>query len=263
MSQFLNTVRPSSRRWPGPLAAACALVLSGCGGGGSAGAFYTVAGSVSSLGAGKTVVLQLNAGDDLSVAANGSFAFPNPVAAGTHYTVTVKTASGGQVCRVSHGSGIVNAQVSDVAVSCGAAPASGVPALVGDWVMVQCTAVSGSSSARTLIRVTQTAASTFEWGQGLVQYASANCIGAGTVLPVVRVGSVQVTDMKSSFGIAAHWGRATLVTQATRHGVWAKRSDTELCLVGDENPTLFATADAVLSAIEVAPSGMCYTALRP
>ena len=109
--------------------------------------------------------------------------------------------------------------------------------------------------------MTQSGASTFEWGNGLVRYGSANCSGPGTALPVVRIGSVQVTDVKSSVGIAAHWGKATLVSGATSYGNWAKRSDTELCLVGDENPTLFATADAVLSAIQVAPNGMCYTPL--
>lgn len=266
MPQFVNAIGPSPRRRLALLTAACAMLMSACGGGGGDGgtgdASYTIAGALSGLAAGKTVVLQVNAANELSVAANGSFAFPMPVAAGASYAVTVKTAPAGQVCRVSHGSGIANANVNDVAVGCGTAPTSGVPALVGDWVIIQCTTINSSSSARTLIRVNQTGTATFEWGNGLVQYPSANCTGSATVMPVVRVGSVQVTDVKSSLGIAAHWGQATLVTGSISHGVWAKRSDTELCLVGDQSPTLFATADAVLSAIEVAPNGMCYTPLQ-
>lgn len=263
MQQLSRSTHNPGRGRLALLAAIGALALSGCGGGGGpAGAMYTVAGTLTGMTAGKSLVLQVNAGDDLSVAANGSFIFPTPVAAGTHYTVTVKTPPGGQVCSVRQGTGTANAPVSDVVVSCGPGPNSGVPALVGDWVMIQCTPIHTSSSARPLIRVTQTGASTFEWGNGQVQYTSSNCSGQGTVLPVVRVGNVQVTDVKTTLGVAAHWGRATLVTGAISHGVWAKRSDTELCLVGDENPTLFATADAVLRAIEVAPNGMCYTALR-
>lgn len=264
------------RRRLGLLAAACALGIVGCGGGGGSGgsgggggggtapggSSFTIGGSLSGLAAGKTLVLQLNAGSDLSVSANGSFSFPGTLTAGAPYSVTVKTMPGGQTCNISRGSGTANANVSDVAISCGSAPAGGIAALVGDWMMVQCTAVNSSSSARTLIRVTQTSSSSFDWGNGLVQYPSSNCSGAGTVLPVVRIGSVQLTDQKSSIGIAAHWARATLVSGSTSHGVWAKRSDSELCLVGDESPSLFATADAVLRAIEVAPAGMCYTPLR-
>lgn len=264
MSQFQSASGHLNRRRLSLLTTACALVLAGCGGGGDdpGDAPYTISGTVAGLGAGKTLVLQVNASGDLSVAANGRFAFATRVAAGMRYAVTVKTAPGGQLCRVSRGSGVANADVSDVAVSCGTAPTSGVPALVGDWVMIQCTAINSSSSARTLVRVTQTATATFDWGQGLVQYARPNCTGAATVMPVVRIGSVQVNDVKAALGIAAHWGRATLVSGTTSHGVWAKRSDTELCLVGDESPTLFASAEAVLGAIEVAPNGMCYTPLR-
>lgn len=60
-----------------------------------------VSGSVSGLGAGKTLVLQL-AGEDLTqeatVTADGSFQFPQPVVGG--YTLTVKTAPAGQACTV-------------------------------------------------------------------------------------------------------------------------------------------------------------------
>lgn len=144
----------------------------------------------------------------------------------------------------------------------GVPPASGVPALVGDWVMLQCTPLGASSSARTLVRVTQTGSSSFEWGSGLVQFPSANCTGAATAMPVTKIATVQVNDIQAVVGIAAHWSTATLVSGTVSHGVWAKTSSTGLCIVGDQRPSLFASAAAVLDAINVAPNGMCYTPLH-
>src|SRR5262249_10165965 len=86
------------------------------------GTTYTVGGTVSGLSG--TVVLQDNAGDDLSVTANGSFTFATALASGAAYAVTVKTNPSGQSCTVSSGSGTVgSANVTNVAVSCAASAA--------------------------------------------------------------------------------------------------------------------------------------------
>ena len=80
---------------------------------------FTVGGTIAGLAA--TVVLQNSAGDDLSVTANGTFAFATPVASGEAYAVTVKTqpSSPTQVCTVSSGSGSVGGgDVTDVQIVC-------------------------------------------------------------------------------------------------------------------------------------------------
>lgn len=79
---------------------------------------YTIGGSASGLGAGKTVVLQNNAGDDLSVAANGTFSFATLVTSGAAYNVSVKTQPAGQTCTVSNNQGNANANVSNVSLVC-------------------------------------------------------------------------------------------------------------------------------------------------
>ena len=82
---------------------------------------YAVGGSVSGLSG--TVVLQDNGGDDLSVSANGPFAFATKLASGAAYNVTVKTNPSGQSCNVANGSGtIAAADVTNVAVSCTSNP---------------------------------------------------------------------------------------------------------------------------------------------
>ena len=68
---------------------------------------YSVGGSVSGLSG--TVVLRDNGGDDLTVTANGSFAFATKLAGGAAYAVTVKTNPSGQSCSVANGSGTIGA----------------------------------------------------------------------------------------------------------------------------------------------------------
>jgi hypothetical protein len=81
---------------------------------------FTVGGTVSGL-AGTGLVLQNSGGNDLSVTANGSFAFSTPLVSGTAFAVTVKTQPTGpaQTCSVAQGTGTVAAgNVTTVAVNC-------------------------------------------------------------------------------------------------------------------------------------------------
>ena len=79
---------------------------------------YTISGTVSGLGAGKTLGLLNNGGDPVSLGANGSFTFPTAVANGASYAVTVGTQPAGQNCTVANGNGTASANVTNVAVSC-------------------------------------------------------------------------------------------------------------------------------------------------
>jgi hypothetical protein len=80
---------------------------------------FTVGGQVSGLRG--TVVLQNNGGDDLTINANGSFAFRTPLASGSLYAVTVRTQpnSPSQTCTVTSDTGTVgNAAATDVRIAC-------------------------------------------------------------------------------------------------------------------------------------------------
>lgn len=79
---------------------------------------FTVGGTASGLGAGKTAVLQNNGGNDLTVSANGGFTFAAALAANAAYAVTVRTQPAGQACTLANASGTVTANVSSVALSC-------------------------------------------------------------------------------------------------------------------------------------------------
>jgi hypothetical protein len=83
----------------------------------SGGETYSIGGSVSGLTG--TVILQNNAADDLTLTANGSFAFDTELDDDDSYAVTVKTQPAGQTCTVTSGNGTINsANVTTVNVAC-------------------------------------------------------------------------------------------------------------------------------------------------
>ncbi|MEP4485994.1 MAG: hypothetical protein ABJ013_10225 [Halioglobus sp.] len=81
----------------------------------------TIGGLLTGLVAGDTLILQNNAGDDLTLTADGAFTFVTPVDSGDPYAVTVLTQPVGpsETCTVSNGSGTTPAaNVDTVTVTC-------------------------------------------------------------------------------------------------------------------------------------------------
>ena len=89
----------------------------GTGATGTAPPTFTVGGSVAGLSG--SVVLQDNGGDDLTVTANGTFAYNTALPTGDTYNATVKTNPAGQTCVVSNGSGTISgADVTHITATC-------------------------------------------------------------------------------------------------------------------------------------------------
>ncbi|MEM7181318.1 MAG: FN3 associated domain-containing protein, partial [Spirochaetota bacterium] len=81
---------------------------------------YLISGTISGL-AGSGLVLQNNSGDNLTVSANGSFAFPTSVTSGQTFSVSVATQpmTPAQTCDVFGGSGTVGAaNVTSITINC-------------------------------------------------------------------------------------------------------------------------------------------------
>lgn len=92
---------------------------SGGGGGASSSPSYTVGGTVSGLGVTKSVVLQNNGGDNLTVSADGAFTFTTSKANNAAYDVRAFTQPALQTCTIANASGTVSAaNVTNVAVTC-------------------------------------------------------------------------------------------------------------------------------------------------
>lgn len=78
----------------------------------------SIGGSLSGMGAGKTVILQNSNGERLSLTSNGGFTFPTRVANGYSYTVSVFSQPSGEECTITNGSGVADSDVTDIAVAC-------------------------------------------------------------------------------------------------------------------------------------------------
>lgn len=97
------------------------VMLAACGGGGATPPppTYTIGGTVTGLGVSKSVVLQDNGGDNLTVSADGAFTFATAKANNAAYAVTVLTQPALQTCTIANASGTVSAaNVTTVAVTC-------------------------------------------------------------------------------------------------------------------------------------------------
>jgi 6-phosphogluconolactonase len=124
------------------------LLVASCGGGDSTPP-PQVGGSVSGL-IGSGLVLQNNGGNDLAIAANGSFVFSAAVASGSAYFVTIKTepSNPSQTCVVTKATGTVGStNVANVAVTC----ATNTFAYVSGHTAIYCYAVDAVTGALTAL----------------------------------------------------------------------------------------------------------------
>jgi putative esterase len=167
------------------------------GGGGGSSPTYAVGGSTSGLSG--TVVLQNNGADNLTLTANGSFAFATKLAGGAAYNVTVKTNPSGQSCSVANGSGtIAGSDVSNIAVSCSNSSSTGSSddfnradgGLGSSWVAtsdgaltISSQAVVGTSATAGDIRTAETYSSD---QSSQIQLTSTQLSGGQWIGPAVR-----------------------------------------------------------------------------
>jgi len=104
------------------------------GGGGGGGGAYTISGNVTGLTS-SGLVLQLNGGDDLPIAADGAFTFTDTLENGAVYRVTVLTQPSlpSQTCTVHHGTAQVRkTNVTDVEINCAAVASFTVGGVVAE-----------------------------------------------------------------------------------------------------------------------------------
>jgi hypothetical protein len=170
---------------------------------------FTVGGTVSGLHA-AGLVLQNEAGDDLAVAAAGTFAFASPVASGAPFAVTVKTQPAGATCAVSGGSGTIGAAaVSSVSVSCepNAYTVGGtVDGLVGTLVLANgddqvVVAANGAFAFPTPVKSGSTYAVKVTTQPSQPNQTCEIAGGAGDVA-AANVDAVKITCTTTSYGVA-------------------------------------------------------------
>jgi Bacterial Ig-like domain len=130
MNRSLTTLIPQTRpfalcTWL--LGAALATILAACGGGGGGGDGgggggangYTIGGTLTNY-TGRDLMLQNDGGEGITIVSGAtSFTFPARINGGTNYAVTIAGQPIGQDCTIANAAGTANANVSNVAVTCG------------------------------------------------------------------------------------------------------------------------------------------------
>ena len=188
---------------------------------------FNVSGTVTGL-SGTGLVLQDNAGDNLAVAANGTFKFATAVASGSGYLVTTLTnpSNASQTCTVTNGSGnIAGADVTNVAVNCVTntyTVGGTVAGLSGTGFVLQnnggndlAVTANGAFHFTTEIQSGQTYAVTVKTQPGAPNQACVVTGGTGTVMAgnVVSVSVNCTTDQYTVGGTVAGLAGTGLVLQ--------------------------------------------------
>ena len=171
---------------------------------------YTIGGSFSGLLPGGSVVLLDNAGDPLTLTANGSFSFATPLPPGSQYSVTVGTQPATQTCVLTAASGsVAMADVTDVIVQCpsenalwsfGAEPDATLPSAgllqASDGNFYGTTVTGGGLGGGTVFKLTRAGVETVVWSFG----------GVGDGLNPEQSGLIQGRD--GSFYGTTNYGGA-------------------------------------------------------
>jgi N-acetylneuraminic acid mutarotase len=182
---------------------------------------YNIAVTVTGLAAGG-LTLQDNGGSTLSIAANGTFNFNQPVTSGSGYSVTVAGEPLGQTCTVSNGTGTVqSSNVANIGVVC-----------VSNLYQVGGT-LSGLLAGRSIVLQDNGGSSTVVSANGAFMFATPVASGSGysvTILtqPVgqtcsVAMGSGTVAGANAT-GAAVNCSDNTYDIQVTVSGLLAGRS---------------------------------------
>jgi hypothetical protein len=109
---------------------------------------YTIGGTVSGLSGGGTVTLSSAGAGSSGAIGNGAFTLPTALDSGVAYAVTA-TASTGETCTVTNGSGTVgSAKVTNIVVAC-TSSGTGTGGGVGFWMPFSAAPVSGTSGGKT------------------------------------------------------------------------------------------------------------------
>ena len=139
----------------------------------------------------------------------------------------------------------------------GTAPSASIDALAGDWVQKGCVRTGAQSFKKTL-RARITGRTTLDYYEGVLTFNGNGCTGASSQAGPSKLGAVSFARSEAKQNLAAHWGEFRTVI-GTRFGtIWALRSASQLCLLGDDRPTSLPTLSSVSASLATVPADNCF-----
>lgn len=135
-------------------------------------------------------------------------------------------------------------------------PAS-IEALAGDWVQKGCVN-AGAESFKKILRANITGQATLDYHEGVLSFAGNGCTGASQQVGPSKLGTLAFTRSEANPNLAAHWGEFLTVTGTRFGAIWTLQSNTLLCLLGDERPTIQPSLAAVSASLGTVPADNCF-----
>jgi hypothetical protein len=241
-------------------------LLSACGGGSDAVpevAKYVVGGTAQGLVPGKSLVLQTNWGETLTLQEDGSFVFNTKQPSGTAYAVSIKSGPADMQCSVPTSSGTVqNTAVNTLRVRCvmpGELP-------TGDWEQGACSPYTGSDHKSSRAKIADAKADAnnlVSFFHVPILYANADCTGAWVETPKGKPTAVgfSASRVQHAANRSVYWGSGypPFGASASVPTIWV-RQDNQLCVFSDLDVDRYPDAASLDAVVETAiAQRKCYT----
>ena len=139
----------------------------------------------------------------------------------------------------------------------GTNPSASINALEGDWVQRGCVRTGSQSFKRTL-RARITVPATLDYAEGVLTFNNNGCTGASAQAGPSRLGDVSFNRSEANQELAAHWGEFRTVTGTRFGAIWALKSSSQLCLLGDDIPTSQRSLSSVSASLSTVPADNCF-----
>ena len=131
-----------------------------------------------------------------------------------------------------------------------------VAALAGNWVRNFCIT---PSSVRGVYRVTVLSATTVQFSQDYIQYPSANCTGAGTLMNAPsNLGTMSFASPEYGGNIGFFRADWTLPSTRVEKTIWGFKRVNLFCHFSDTTPTSFPEAQSVENYLNILADDTCY-----
>ncbi|MFO0696226.1 MAG: hypothetical protein U0230_21860 [Polyangiales bacterium] len=130
----------------------------------------------------------------------------------------------------------------------------------GRWLQGFCSPIGAGSSGKNLILPSLVDGSTVHLAQTVTQYAGAGCTGTGTEpLAPTDAGTIVFEATETSGSVTMNRGTWSQPSGFVSRVVWVLETPNRLCILGDQEPTVFPTPKSVADHLAILPDDVCYT----
>lgn len=130
----------------------------------------------------------------------------------------------------------------------------------GRWLQGFCSPTGAGTSGKNLLLPSVVDGSTVRLSQTVTEYAGSGCSGTGAEPGApTDSGTLVFGPTEASGGVTMNRGTWSQPSGNTSKVVWVLETPNRLCILGDQEPTVFPSAKSVADYLAVLPDDVCYT----